>query len=152
GAMENPGLITCAEPLVLIKPDESAIAARREYASVMTHEMAHQWFGDLVTMAWWDDVWLNESFATWMTDKIVGEWKPAWKIDVDQVRERGDALDRDSVASAPPLRAPARTHADLERGGGRLVYTKGASVLRMFEAWLGADVFQRGIRHYLEQH
>src|SRR5277367_4064767 len=104
GAMENAGMITYAQTLILAKPEADTIGRKRGYASVAAHEMAHQWFGDLVTTDWWNDIWLNEAFATWMSSKLIAEWKPEWKTRVDDVDEKLGAAAEDSLISARKIR------------------------------------------------
>ena len=112
GAMENPGLVTYVSTYLLAKPADETIRFRRHYASVCAHETAHQWFGDYVTMAWWDDVWLNEAFATWMGDKIIGRWKPEWgsweSFPGMRSSRDGRGLARDGPAHPPAHRIERR--------------------------------------------
>src|SRR5205823_6206663 len=106
GAMENPGLITFRQELVLTKPSEMTVDHEKTYAAVAGHEMAHQWFGDDVTLAWWDDTWLNESFASWMEAKVIAKWKPEWDADVQIVASKSYAMGEDSLDSARAIRQP----------------------------------------------
>ncbi len=147
GAMENPGLITYTETLLLSK--DNSLEFRQEYASVGAHEMAHQWFGDLVTNAWWDDIWLNESFATWMAAKTMAKFKPEWRAESGWIDQRERAMGADRLASARVIRQPIVVEDDIEAAFDGITYAKGASVLAMFEAWLGEPVFQKGIQFYL---
>src|SRR5580704_11712392 len=151
-AMENAGLITYGETLLLSKPGDDTIHRQRECAIVTAHEMAHQWFGDLVTTAWWDDIWLNEAFASWMENKIVGEWKPDWHIDVTMVNDRLYAMKVDSLVSTRRIRQPIESNDDIANAFDGITYQKGEAVIRMFEAWIGEDKFRKGIRQYLKQH
>src|SRR5947209_5959212 len=98
--MENPGLITYTQNLLLATERDDSIRRRRGLAETIAHEMAHQWFGDLVTMKYWDDIWLNESFATWMGTKIIDQWQPGWDMPVDRIHGRASAMRRDSLRSA----------------------------------------------------
>jgi len=152
GAMENPGLITFSSALILRRPDEETVGSRRAYASVATHELAHQWFGDLVTMEWWDDLWLNEAFASWMTPKIIEGWQPTWAAPEGRLGARAQAMSADSLTSARRIRQPIVSNHDMKNAFDAITYQKGASVLHMFEHFLGADVFQRGVRRYLAAH
>jgi alanyl aminopeptidase len=152
GAMENPGLITYVDRLLLIDPSNEAVGPRRSYASVAAHEMGHLWFGDLVTMAWWNDIWLNEGFADWISDKIVAGWKPEWFSPEDRVGLRGGALRADSVASARPVRRPIASNDDIVTAFDGISYEKGAALLDMFEAWMGPERFRHGIQRYVKQH
>jgi alanyl aminopeptidase len=151
-AMENVGLITYGQSLLLSKPDEDTLNRRRGCANVVAHEMAHQWFGDLVTTAWWDDIWLNEAFATWMADKIVEEWKPDWHADIDRIEERLYAMHLDSLVTARRIRQPIESDNDIANAFDGITYQKGASVIRMFEQYVGPDRFRRGVQGYLKQY
>jgi alanyl aminopeptidase len=152
GAMENAGLVTFIETLALIDPAHAA--KRREYAWVVTaaHELAHQWFGDLVTTAWWDDIWLNEGFANWVERKISARFEPAWHDELSEVERRNSALQDDSLISARQIRQPIKVPDDILNAFDGITYNKGASVLDMFEGFVGRDVFLRGVRTYLEEH
>jgi alanyl aminopeptidase len=152
GAMENPGLVTFSQNLLVAKPEDESISFQREYTEVATHELAHQWFGDLVTTAWWDDIWLNESFASWMEQKIVDEWHPDWHRHTGLVHARAYAMNADGLASARAIRQPILSSDDIYNAFDSITYQKGESVLGMFEHFVGADVFQRGIRIYLKAH
>jgi alanyl aminopeptidase len=151
GAMENPGLITFREPLLLLAPD-APFAQQRGFASTMTHELAHQWFGNLVTMAWWDDLWLNEAFATWMVTAIIDQVFPEMNAQVSALMNAIQAFRADSLATARRIRNPIETTHDIHNAFDTITYSKGASVLAMFEHWLGRETFQRGIRRYLRDH
>jgi alanyl aminopeptidase len=150
GAMENAGLVTFAENLMLF--DRLTQGQKRAWISVAAHELAHQWFGDLVTMAWWDDIWLNEGFASWMGTKITGRFEPKWHDELASVMERNGALDADSLVTARQIRQPIEKADDILTAFDGITYSKGEAVLAMFEAYLGPDVFQRGVREYLKAH
>jgi cytosol alanyl aminopeptidase len=152
GAMENPGLVTYADNILLAKPADETIRFKQRYASIGAHELAHQWFGNLVTMVWWDDVWLNESFATWMSNKVVDKLHPEWRWQVRRVAERARAMEVDALASARKIRQPVENRHDLSNAFDGITYEKGASVLAMFEAWMGEDRFRSGVRRYLLDH
>ncbi|WP_394839837.1 M1 family metallopeptidase [Pendulispora rubella] len=152
GAMENPGLITFSQRLILSPPDRETTRFRRAYTSVATHEFAHQWFGDLVTTAWWDDIWLNEAFATWMTSHILEKWKPEWNEKSDRVRTTANAMRSDSLVSARKIRQPIVTKDDAANAFDDITYRKGAAVIRMFENWVGPEVFRAGVKRYLAQY
>lgn len=152
GAMENPGLVTFNSRLILSKPEEDTVGRQRAFADVQVHELAHQWFGDLVTMAWWDDLWLNESFASWMTPRIVESWQPTWDAPVERVQDRNGALEADSLVSARFIRQPIHDSGDIQNAFDGITYGKGSAVLAMTETWLGQDVFQKGIQRYLRAH
>jgi len=152
GAMENTGCITFREVILLLDQRVAAPDLKREVASVIAHEMAHQWFGDLVTMAWWDDIWLNEGFATWMSNKPLEAWKPEWHIDVDAVRGTTGALNTDSLANTRPIHQEANTPAQIIELFDGIAYGKTAAVLRMLESYLGPKTFEAGVNAYLKQH
>jgi alanyl aminopeptidase len=151
-AMENAGLIIYGDTMLLAPPDRETIEFKRDCANVCTHEMAHQWFGDLVTMPWWDDVWLNESFATWISPKIVDDWKPEWRTSLDQLLSTFGSADADSLVNARCIRQPIETAADIDDAFDGITYGKGAAVLGMFESSLGEEVFRKAIQVYLKNH
>ena len=152
GAMENPGLITYAAKIILARPDEESIEFQQGYASIGTHEMAHQWFGDLVTMQWWDDIWLNESFADFMADRVVDDWQPRWGVRLHRLQEAQGAFAADSLVSARKIHNPIRTQDDIVGAFDAISYAKGGAVLAMFESWVGRDVFRQTLREYLTAH
>jgi len=152
GAMENPGMITYAQSSLLSKSDALSVAQKRGLANTTAHELAHQWFGDLVTMAWWDDIWLNEAFATWTASKIVDGWKPEWDVSVSRVHSTSGVMGADSLVSARKVRQPIAGKGDIENAFDGITYQKGAAALRMFEAWIGEAAFRKGVRRYLEEH
>ncbi len=152
GAMENAGLITWSERALLAPPAEETVAFQRLQASWNAHEMAHQWFGDLVTLAWWDDAWLNESFATWMSDRTLIEWKPEWGGEVDRVVSRSKVMYDDTLVTARKIRQEIASADDIVNAFDDITYHKGASVLAMFEAWVGPEKFRAGVHRYLDAH
>ena len=152
GAMENIGCITFREVILLIDEKQGSIDLKKTIASVTSHEIAHMWFGDLVTMKWWDDVWLNEGFATWMSSKPIQKWKPEWNFDLDDVSGTGQTLNTDSLANTRPIHQAADTPAQIQELFDGIAYGKAASVLRMLEAYLGEETFRAGVNAYLEQH
>src|SRR6185295_15130043 len=113
GAMENPGLVTFNQRLLVARREDFTINFRRRFASTVAHELAHQWFGDLVTLAWWDDLWLNEAFASWMGDRVVRQWKPEWGGDVGLVTRRARAIASDSLGTARKIRQPIQSDDDI---------------------------------------
>ena len=152
GAMENTGCITFREILLLLDEKHTATDLKKTVASVIAHEMAHQWFGDLVTMQWWDNKWLNEGFATWMSSKPVAAWKPEWNVQLDDVSDTVNSLDQDSLVNTHPIHQPADTPAQILELDDAITYGKTAAVLRMLEAYEGPDTFRRGVDLYLKQH
>jgi alanyl aminopeptidase len=152
GAMENPGLITYNDRIMLADPARDTLKRRQSYAEIAAHENAHQWFGNLVTMKWWDDIWLNEGFATWMAQKIVADWKPEWNLDEEVAARRAQAMGADSLASSQPVRRPIENDGDIVSAFDGISYEKGGALLSMFEAWMGSEKFRDGIRGYLKKH
>ena len=150
-AMENAGLITYGAPIVL-QPASATPAFRHGAANVGAHEMAHQWFGNLVTMQWWDDIWLNEAFATWFAEKIVDAWQPAYERGAGRVHARADAMETDRLLSARRIRQPIVVRGDIFNAFDSITYQKGATVIGMFEGWVGDEPFRRAVRSYLEAH
>jgi puromycin-sensitive aminopeptidase len=152
GAMENLGLVTYREELLLVDPVNAAHAERFSVAEVIAHEIAHMWFGDLVTMRWWNGVWLNEAFATFMSYLCLDAMKPSWRVfDAFQV-ERVHAFEVDCLASTRPIEFPVDSPDDASGMFDTLTYFKGGAVLRMIEQWLGPGRFRAGIRRYLAAH
>ena len=150
GAMENAGLITYSETLMLMDAKASKETQQR-WISVASHELAHQWFGDLVTTAYWDDIWLNEGFASWMSHKIIQRYEPAWHDEQAELTTREIALGNDGLSTARQIRQPITSEDDILTAFDRITYDKGASILSMFESYLGFETFQRGVRDYLAQ-
>ena len=149
GAMENAGAITFRERLLLIDPERSSVGVRKNVASVIAHEIAHQWFGNLVTMKWWDDIWLNEGFATWMANKPLAEWRPDWHVELDEADETQSALATDALRTTRPIRTTVATNEQINEVFDAIAYEKTASVLRMIEAYVGAEPFRKAIASYL---
>ena len=152
GAMENAGMVTYAQTIILAKPGSDTEARRRGYASTAAHELAHQWFGDYVTTAWWNDIWLNEAFATWMEQKILREWKPEWKTGIDDVEAKLYAERQDSLVAARKIRQEIKTNDDISNAFDGITYQKGAAVIGMFERYVGSDQFQKGVQSYLKRY
>jgi alanyl aminopeptidase len=152
GAMENAGLVSVTSGALLARKENETLEFQRTWASVGAHEFAHQWFGDLVTLAWWDDLWLNEAFATWMADKTLETWAPKWGTKINEVEDRSDAADADTLATARSIRQPIESYDDIVNAFDAITYSKGAAVIRMFEAYLGPEKFQQGVQHYLRAH
>jgi alanyl aminopeptidase len=152
GAMENPGLVTYDQSLLLSPPAEDTLQRQQSLVSTCAHELAHQWFGNLVTMPWWNDIWLNEAFATWMAAKIVERFHPEWDVPVRRVLQRDRAMAVDRLSSARVVRQPIASAHDITGAFDGITYDKGAALLHMFESWLGADEFQRRVRGYITAH
>ena len=152
GAMENLGCVTYREILLLVDPETATQPELQNVADVINHELAHMWFGDLVTMSWWNGIWLNEAFATFMEMKATDRFRPDWQRWTSFGISRSAAFDIDSLVSTRPIEFPVVSPADAEGMFDLLTYEKGAAVVRMLEQWLGEDVFRDGIRHYLTTH
>jgi puromycin-sensitive aminopeptidase len=152
GAMENLGCITYRETLVLADPSSATQQELLDIAETVAHELAHMWFGDLVTMRWWNGIWLNEAFATFMSYLAVDAWRPDWQIWPTFARVRASALEVDALGTTRPVEYPVRSPDDASGMFDTLTYTKGGAVLRMLEQWLGPERFRDGIRRYLRQH
>lgn len=152
GAMENAGLITYASRIMLAQPGKESRELQRDYVSTAAHEIAHQWFGNYVTMGWWSDLWLNESFASWMGDKITAEVRPDWRWETSTQHARRAAMRGDRLASARRVRQPVLTPQDLGTAFDEITYSKGQAVLAMFEGWLGPEPMQAGVRRYMARH
>jgi aminopeptidase N len=152
GAMENAGAITYRENYMLIDPAVATVDNYELVASVVAHEMAHQWFGDLVTMKWWDNIWLNEGFATWLESKPVAKWKPEWHEDLNEVSETNTTLNLDALKNTRPIRQKAETPAEISELFDGIAYGKAASVLRMVEHYVNPELFRKGVHNYLLAH
>jgi aminopeptidase N len=153
GAMENTAAITYREVLLLVDPHNASVNTKQAVVSVLAHEMAHQWFGDLVTMAWWNDIWLNEGFATWMAWKPMEANHPEWHSELGEIQETDGALGVDAVSAVRPIHADvANTPAEINNLFDGVAYNKAASVLRMIEAYVGPDTLRNGANEYLEAH
>ncbi|HSL59273.1 MAG TPA: M1 family metallopeptidase [Acidimicrobiales bacterium] len=152
GAMENLGCVTFREVLLLIDPDAATQPEKQRLVDVVAHELAHMWFGDLVTMGWWEGIWLNEAFATFMEMLATDAYRPEWERWVDFGLSRTAAFGVDALAATRPIEFPVISPADAEGMFDLLTYEKGAAVLRMLERYLGAEPFREGIRAYLRTH
>jgi cytosol alanyl aminopeptidase len=151
GGMENAGAIMYRETLMLMTAT-SPLDQRRRHASVHAHEIAHMWFGDLVTPVWWDDIWLNEAFATWFGRKTRAEWYPNGQYERTSMVEGLDVMRLDSLASARRIREPIRVIDDIDNAFDDITYQKGGAVLSMFESYVGKDAFRDGVRLYMRRH
>ncbi|MGE6648863.1 M1 family metallopeptidase [Shewanella colwelliana] len=149
GAMENAGLVTYREDILLLDDNSATQNARQRTVSIIAHELAHQWYGNLVTMAWWNDLWLNEAFASWMASKITHQTHPEFESNLRLSKNR--VMGVDARLSTKPIRKPINTEADIMDGLG-LAYSKGEAVLSMVENWIGEEAFKAGIRDYIKTH
>ena len=152
GAMENLGAVIFRETNVLVDEPRASLAELRSVADNVAHEVAHMWFGDLVTMTWWDGLWLNEAFATFMALLVVDAWRPAWERWITFAVARADALEIDGLSATRPVEYAVRTPTEAESMFDTLTYKKGSAILRMMERHLGTEVFRRGVRAYLTKH
>ena len=152
GAMENWGAIFSFEYILLVDPSISTESDRREIFSVAAHEIAHQWFGNLVTMAWWDDLWLNEGFASWMGGRTTEKMHPEWNAALSSVQDRDRAMARDALATTHPVVQRVETVEQTAQAFDDITYEKGEAVLRMLEGYVGADAWRAGVRRYMDRH
>ncbi len=152
GAMENLGCVTYREALLLVDPETATQSELLNVVDVIAHELAHMWFGDLVTMSWWNGIWLNEAFATFMEMKCSAAYRPQWERWMHFGRERSTAFDTDALVATRPIEFPVHSPADAEGMFDVLTYQKGSAVVRMLEQYLGDTAFRDGIRRYLQTH
>ena len=152
GAMENWGAIIYRETALLIDDKTASVGAKQGVADTIAHEMAHQWFGDLVTAAWWDDIWLNEGFATWMTPHPIAQWKPDWMEGQDVVAQTNGALGEDASPNQRAIHQEANTRGEIDQLFDGIAYGKAASVLHMLESYLRPETFRKGVNLYLKEH
>jgi alanyl aminopeptidase len=152
GAMEHPGLVTFSARLALWRPEQESFRRRQLFALIQAHELGHQWFGNLVTMPWWDDIWLNEAFASWIENRVLHAWQPGWRLAAKSVENSERAMAADSLGTARRIREPIADEGGIDAAFDRITYEKGESVIRMFEAWVGLETWRAGIRAYLDRH
>ncbi|MGO9437133.1 MAG: M1 family metallopeptidase [Terracidiphilus sp.] len=152
GAMENFGAITYRETTLLLDQKTASIDAKRVVAVDIAHEMAHQWFGDLVTMQWWDNIWLNEGFATWMENKAVAAMYPEWHMDEIVAQDLDDTLNVDALPTTRPIRAKADTPDEIDQMFDAIAYGKAGHVLVSIENFVGPETFRQGVHNYLAAH
>ena len=162
GAMENWGGITYFESVLLFDPDRSSDVTKQDIFAVLAHEMAHMWFGDLVTMAWWDNLWLNEGFASWMGTKCTARFNPQWEVWLRNNQPRNptrrfgiakeQAMESDARSTTHPVQQPVANEAEANSAFDDIAYQKGQSFIRMLESFLGEEVFRDGIRRYIAAH
>ncbi len=152
GAMENFGAITYRETDLLIDEKTASIGAKKNVGLVVAHEMAHQWFGDMVTMQWWNNLWLNEGFATWMENKPVAAWHPEWNIPQDVATGLNGTLNLDAQRTTRTIRAKAETPDEINEMFDGITYGKAGAMLLMVENYEGAETFRQGVHNYLSAH
>jgi alanyl aminopeptidase len=150
--MENAGMITYDPRWLVTRAHEETDENRRRYVSISAHEIGHQWFGDYMTLAWWDDIWLNEAFATWIARKVMFAFEPKWNDGYENSWSRRRALSSDRLATARRVRNPVHDNGDIQSAFDGITYNKGAEILSMFEAGIGPDKFREGVRLFLRRH
>ena len=151
GAMENAGAVTYRDRFLLIDPETASVGEKAFLVYVTAHELSHMWFGDLVTMAWWDDLWLNESFATWLGEKVTADLYPQYDTDIDAVLTAQRVMRVDARPSTKPIRRPVNSVEDIMEDLG-LAYDKGKVILGMVEQWVGPVAFREGVVQYVKAH
>ncbi len=151
GAMENAGADTYGDGIIFLSPGATT-GDKQTFGMVVAHELSHQWFGDLVTPAWWDDIWLNESFANWMGYRIGNEWRPDLKIGVGALDEAFRAMDTDSLIAGRPIHQPITENSEIDSAFDSITYGKGGQVVAMIAAYLGDEKFKQGVRLHLSRH
>jgi aminopeptidase N len=152
GGMENTASIFYRDTALLMDEKTASVFSKRGHATVVAHEIAHQWFGDLVTAAWWDDIWLNEGFATWMERKPIRAWHPEWHLEDDEAATTQRVIGQDSLSAARAIHGNPRTSAEIKEMFDGITYQKGGAVLGMLESYVGPDVFRSGVNAYLKAH
>ena len=152
GGMENWGAIVYADTAMLFDPANGSQANRERVFDVVAHEIAHQWFGDLVTMAWWDNLWLNEGFASWMATKAADQFNPSWKKWLRAANSAEAAMRLDARATTHPIEQPSISESEVNDAFDEITYQKGQAILRMIETWLGVEKFRAGMRLYFSRH
>ncbi len=152
GGMENTASIFYRDTALLMDEKTASVFSKRGHATVVAHEIAHQWFGDLVTAAWWDDIWLNEGFATWMERKPIRAWHPEWHLEDDEAATSQLVIGQDSLSAARAIHGDPRTSAEIKEMFDGITYQKGGAVLGMLESYVGPEVFRSGVNAYLKAH
>ncbi|WP_243319810.1 M1 family metallopeptidase [Geothrix sp. SG200] len=153
GTMEHPGLVALGQPLTLIKPGEETPARKEFYSTIAVHELGHYWFGDVVTMAWWDDTWLNEGMTTWIDAKMMEAFEPSWRVPANRLQLMANAMAADALPSAKRVRQPVASKDNIENSfDNNLTYFKGNALMSMVERWVGPERFQGIVRTYIQQH
>ncbi|CAM6031304.1 unnamed protein product [Sphagnum compactum] len=152
GAMENLGAISFRETLLLRDDTKDSLEAKMSLASVVAHEMSHMWFGDLVTMKWWDDLWLNEAFATWMSHKAIAFAYPDWQTWEHLASAKNASMETDALKTSRAIHSDVKNPAEAFQMFDEITYSKGASIIRMLELYAGEDQFRSGVSDYLQSH
>jgi puromycin-sensitive aminopeptidase len=151
GAMENSGLVLFRQELLIMAPESSSWRQEKNIAHVIAHEFAHMWFGNLVTMQWWDDLWLNEAFAEWICYRVISEISPEYRLWDDFQRAQNFALEADALENTHAIYSPVKTPAQAQELFDAITYLKGCAVLRMLENFLGSEPFRNGLRTYMQE-
>ena len=153
GTMEHPGIVALGQPLTLIRPSELGVEREQLYTDIAAHELAHYWFGDYVTTAWWDDTWLNEALGEWMDAKVTETLEPGWRFDLERLDRTAYGMRGDALTTAKKIRQPVESKDDIQSSfDAAITYEKGQAVLSMFEAWMTPPRFQHAIRAYMASH
>jgi len=153
GTMEHPGIVAMGQPLTLIRPEQATRTRKHSYANILAHELSHYWFGDLVTMAWWDDTWLNEALGTWSDMNITEAAEPTWRVRDDRVGVAMSGMTADETLSTQAIRMKVTKREQIGASfDNAITYFKGASIFRMFESFVGRDAWRSFINHYLARH
>jgi aminopeptidase N len=152
GGMENTASIFYRDTSLLLDEATASLFSRRSHATVIAHEIAHQWFGDLVTAAWWDDIWLNEGFATWMQAKPIEAWHPEWHLEDDEAATTQEIIGLDSLSATRAIHGDPKTSAEIKEMFDGITYEKGGAVLSMLESYVGPEIFRKGVNAYLRAH
>ncbi|MET1754261.1 M1 family metallopeptidase [Novosphingobium sp. RD2P27] len=152
GAMENWGAIMTFERILLLDPATTSPTGKQDIYSVQAHETAHQWFGNLVTMSWWDDIWLNEGFASWMADKVTAHFNPEWSWELGGIDGREAAMALDALPTTHPVVQQVRTASEMEQAFDAITYQKGQAIIAMLEDYVGANTWREGMRSYMRRH
>ncbi|HET7707392.1 MAG TPA: M1 family metallopeptidase [Thermoanaerobaculia bacterium] len=152
GAMENPGAVTYRETVLLVDPKTAPIGSQRRSIGTIAHELAHMWFGDLVTMRWWDDIWLNEGFASWLGSRTIERIRPQWTSATAAARDVGQPMGSDVLVATRPIRKSAETPDEIDQLFDGIAYGKTESLLRMLEAYVGEEKFRQGINLYMQRN
>src|SRR5262249_10632077 len=152
GGMENTASIFYRDTALLLGDNNASVFRKRGQAGTIAHEIAHQWFGDLVTAAWWDDIWLNEGFATWMSRKPLEAWHPEWHVENDAAEDAQQIIGVDSLATARAIHGNPSTSSEIKEMFDGITYEKGGAVLRMLESYVGTETFRKGVNAYLAAH
>ena len=152
GGMENTASIFYRDTALLFDDSTASVFARRNQAAIIAHEIAHQWFGDLVTPVWWDDIWLNEGFATWMQTKPIAAWHPEWHLEDEEALSAQQIISLDSLGATRAIHGDPKTPSEIKEMFDGITYQKGAAVLSMLESYVGPETFRKGVNAYLQAH